>query len=384
MHLLAELRIPDDSPSDFSVDRARILVCEDEGLTVLRLRKVLSRLGYEVVGAARDGEEAVREAYRLRPDVILMDVRMPKVDGIQATERIMQQCPTAVIMLTAFSEPELVQRALAAGASGYLVKPVADDQLRPAITVACGRFAELQRERQVTSTLAESYASQLPRIPGLQIACRYQAASEAAPVGGDFFDFIPLGDDRVGILLGDVCGSGLATAAYTAMARHVVYAFSLEDPTPARVVSRLNRALCSQMPEECPFLTLVYAVLDRQTLALTYVNAGHPSPIVYAPTSGMCRELAATGGVVGAAPEMAYTQASVTLQPGFVLALFTDGVTEARTGEEMLGSEGVAAVVEEHASESANSIVEAILERARRFAGGELHDDVAIVVIRNE
>jgi serine phosphatase RsbU (regulator of sigma subunit) len=408
MVLLSELRIPDDSPSDLTVDRVRILVCEDEGLTVLRLRKVLSHLGYEVVSAARDGEEAVREAHRLRPDVILMDVRMPKLDGIQATERIMQNCPTAVIMLTAFSEPELVLRALAAGASGYLVKPVADDQLRPAITVACGRFAELQRERQVTSTLAESYASQLPRVPGLQIACRYQAASEAAleegqgsvgsarrftgssptaprpPVGGDFFDFIPLGDDRVGILLGDVCGSGLATATYTAMARHVVHAFSLEDPTPARVVSRLNWALCSQMPEECPFLTLVYAVLDRQTLALTYVNAGHPSPVVYEPNAGMCRELAATGGVVGAAPEMAYTQASVTLQPGFVLALFTDGVTEARTGEEMLGSEGVAAVVEEHASKSANSIVEAILERARRFAGGELHDDVAIVVIRNE
>src|SRR5262249_41841991 len=131
-------------------------------------------------------------------------------------------------------------------------------------------------------------------------------------------------------------------------------------------------------------LTLVYGVLDRQMPALTYVNAGHPSPVVYEPNRGVCRELAATGGVVGAAPEMAYTQASVTLQPGFLLALFPDGVTEARTGEEMLGSAGVSSVVEEHASESANSIVEAILERARRFAGGELHDDVAIAVIRNE
>jgi AmiR/NasT family two-component response regulator len=384
MYVLADLRIPDDTSVDLTDDPIRILVCEDEGLTVLRLRKVLSRLGYEVVGAARDGEEAVREAHRLRPDVILMDVRMPKLDGVQATERITQECPTAVIMLTAFSEPELVERALAAGASGYLVKPVADDQLRPAITVARERFNELQREREVTSTLAESYASRVPRIPGLQIACRYQAASEAAPVGGDFFDFVPLGHDRFGILLGDVCGSGLATATYTAMARHVVRAFSVEDPTPSRVVSRLNRALCSQMPEECPFLTLVYAVLDRQTLALTYVNAGHPSSVLYEPNSGVCRELAATGGVVGAAPEMSYTQASVALQPGFVLALFTDGVTEARTGEEMLGSAGVSSIVKEHASESANSIVDAILEGALGFAGGRLHDDVAIVVIRNE
>jgi AmiR/NasT family two-component response regulator len=363
---------------------ARVLVCEDEGLTVLRLRTVLGRLGYEVVGTARDGQEAVREAERLRPDVILMDVHMPKLDGIQATQRIMQECPTAVVMLTAYSEQELVQRALAAGASGYLVKPVADDQLRPAITVACERFTELRQERKIAASLAESFVSQVPQIPGLQIASRYQAASESPRVGGDFFELIPLGQDQVGIVIGDVCGSGITTVAYTAMARHVLRAYSSEDPTPARVVSRLNWALSSQMPDECPFLTLVYGVLDQQALTLNYVNAGHPSPVLYERNTGVCRELAATGGVVGAIPEMIYAQERVALQPGFVLGLFTDGVTEARVEEEMFGSAGVGAVVEEHASESANSIVGAILERARRFAGGEIHDDVAIVVIRSE
>src|SRR5688572_10709948 len=100
--------------------RPRVLICEDEGLTALRLQTTLKNLGYEVVGEARDGEEAVAAAERLQPDAILMDVRMPRLDGIAATERIMNSRPTAIVMITAYSERELVDAALAAGASGYL------------------------------------------------------------------------------------------------------------------------------------------------------------------------------------------------------------------------------------------------------------------------
>src|SRR5262245_55663631 len=144
MFLLAGIWIPDGAPAG---PAARVLICEDEGVTALRLQRVLTALGYHVVGEARDGEAAVRLAQALRPDVILMDVNMPGLDGIEATVRIMQECPTAVVMLTAYSEPAILERALAAGASGYLVKPMVDDQLRPAITVARARFAELRQER---------------------------------------------------------------------------------------------------------------------------------------------------------------------------------------------------------------------------------------------
>lgn len=122
----------------------RVLVCEDEGLTALRLQASLKALGYEVVGGARNGEEAVDLAARLKPDAILMDIRMPLLDGIAATQRIMQERPTAIVMITAFSERELVEAALQAGASGYLVKPVSDEQIEPALRVALSRFAELR------------------------------------------------------------------------------------------------------------------------------------------------------------------------------------------------------------------------------------------------
>jgi response regulator NasT len=120
-----------------------VLVCEDEGLTALRLKKALANLGYEVVGEAKNGEDAVVLAEQLRPDAILMDIRMPKLDGIAATERIMRARPTAIVMITAYSERELVDAALSAGASGYLVKPVSDEQIEPALRVALNRFSEL-------------------------------------------------------------------------------------------------------------------------------------------------------------------------------------------------------------------------------------------------
>ncbi len=136
--------------------RARILVCEDEGLTALRLQTSLKRLGYELIGEARDGEEAVAQAEKLRPEAILMDIRMPKLDGIAATERIMGHRPTAIVMITAYSERELVDAALRAGASGYLVKPVSDEQIEPALQVALSRFGELSDLRGELSDLKEA------------------------------------------------------------------------------------------------------------------------------------------------------------------------------------------------------------------------------------
>jgi AmiR/NasT family two-component response regulator len=99
--------------------RGRVLICEDEGLTSLRLRSSLRKLGYEVVGDAKDGEAAVAAAAELAPDIILMDIRMPKLDGIAATQQIMSRKATAIVMITAHNDRELVQAAMRAGASAY-------------------------------------------------------------------------------------------------------------------------------------------------------------------------------------------------------------------------------------------------------------------------
>lgn len=173
----------DEDDGDFrgTMARARVLICEDEGLTALRLQATLKRLGYEVVGEARDGDEAVTSARRLGPDAILMDVRMPKRDGISATEQIMSERPTAIVMITAYSERELVDAALRAGASGYLVKPVSDEQIEPALQVALSRFGELNDLRGEITDLKEALEARkvVERAKGIMMR-RFQVPEDEA------------------------------------------------------------------------------------------------------------------------------------------------------------------------------------------------------------
>ncbi len=128
----------------------RVVIAEDEALIRLDLAEMLTDEGYDVVGQAADGEEAVRLVEELRPDLAVFDVKMPKLDGISAAERIAGQRIAPVVILTAYSQRELVERAREAGAMAYLVKPFAPSDLVPAVEMAVSRFAELtQLEAEV-------------------------------------------------------------------------------------------------------------------------------------------------------------------------------------------------------------------------------------------
>jgi sigma-B regulation protein RsbU (phosphoserine phosphatase) len=240
----------------------------------------------------------------------------------------------------------------------------------------------LQHEQSVLGTLTESFLPKTPNFPDIQMASLYRPAAEAEQVGGDFVDFIPLDGRRLGVVIGDVCGHGLAAALYTTTARYMLRAYAWESPEPRQVLHRLNQALCHEMDEEGRYITLIYGVLDRASVDFTYADAGHPPPVIYDPTSDRCRRLCVTGGMVGAFPDMKYEQLTVTLAPGSVLALFTDGVTEAAGRHDPREDESLFAVVRPHARESADAIAQALFARARQKAGGEQRDDIAIVVIR--
>src|SRR5207302_8836631 len=102
-----------------------------------------------------------------------------------------------------------------------------------------------------------------------------------AQVGGDYYDFIELGEGRLGVVMGDVCGKGVTAAVFTAMAKYMLRAYAVEDPSPAAVISRLNRSLYNQMSEDCMFVTMVYGVLDTGTGDFTYGRPGPPPPLHY-------------------------------------------------------------------------------------------------------
>jgi len=121
----------------------RVVIAEDEALIRLDLAEMLAEEGYDVVAQASDGEQAVALVAEHRPDVVLMDIKMPRLDGIEAASRIAEQRLAPVVLLTAFSQRELVDRARDAGAMAYLVKPFQKSDLPPAIEMARSRFAEI-------------------------------------------------------------------------------------------------------------------------------------------------------------------------------------------------------------------------------------------------
>ncbi len=137
----------------------RILIAEDETIIRLDLRDLLERAGFDVCAEARDGVEAVELARAERPDVAVLDVKMPRLDGIEAARRILDERPIPVVMVTAYGQEELVSRAVEAGVFGYLVKPFRESDLLPAIRTARARHDELAAVRAEVDSLAEALAA---------------------------------------------------------------------------------------------------------------------------------------------------------------------------------------------------------------------------------
>jgi len=145
---------PTGSEPDAAKPR-RVLVAEDEALIRMDLAEMLREEGYEIVGEAGDGQEAVDLAESLKPDLVIMDVKMPRRDGIDAASEIASKRIAPIVILTAFSQRELVERARDAGAMAYLVKPFNINDLIPAIEVAVSRFAEITALEKEVATLAD-------------------------------------------------------------------------------------------------------------------------------------------------------------------------------------------------------------------------------------
>jgi AmiR/NasT family two-component response regulator len=150
--------------------RVRVLIVDDDFLVVEAIQEILERIGHVVVGKAADGRQAVEVTQSLRPDVVLMDIKMPEMDGLEAARQIQGRCPTPVVLLTAHETPELVEQASAAGIGAYLVKPPQARAMWRAITIAMARFGDLMELHRLNAELQDALA-QVKTLSGLLPMC---------------------------------------------------------------------------------------------------------------------------------------------------------------------------------------------------------------------
>lgn len=189
-----------------------------------------------------------------------------------------------------------------------------------------------ERQRRVSRSLqAGLLSTEMPTLEGFEIAAVYEPASGEADVGGDFFDVFPVGDDKYGVVVGDVSGKGAEAAARTAMAKYMLRAFTVRNPTPASALYYLNNALAKDL-EADRFATMVYGVFDVNTRGWTIARGGHPPPLVFRIATGKVDAYEdIEGSILGAFPDMEFEEASFSLEAGDVLLLYTDGLIEARS-----------------------------------------------------
>ena len=246
--------------------------------------------------------------------------------------------------------------------------------------VAIENARSYEHQREIASIMQQSF---LPRerlrIPGLEAGHLYVPASEQ--VGGDYYDFQRMGPHRASFVLGDVSGKGIRAATFTAMGKYVLRAYAFEDPSPDTVLSRMNNLLATQI-EPGTFITLFYGVLDLERMEVSYANAGHPDGLIYCPRSSQFTHLASTGMMVGAVPNETFESRSVGVAPGDVLVLYTDGVVEARRGNDLFGIDRLMATIRENASLPATDLARAIYDQTTRFQGSAMADDTCIIVLR--
>ena len=239
--------------------------------------------------------------------------------------------------------------------------------------------AAFQREHEIAETFQQALLMQPPPIPGMDVGVCYRAATEAARVGGDFYDVVRLGPNRLMVVVGDVCGKSLPAAAQSAVVRYMLRAYAQEE-SPGQALSRLNATVLSQMPGE-PFVTLVVAYIDVARHMLEYAVAGHPRPIVLAGHGAF--PLSDDGGVpIGIFSGAVYATQRAILPEDSTVVLYTDGMIEARRERKLFGERRLAEAVMDGLALTAQDQADSLLATVRDYAEGVLADDCAVVVIR--
>jgi sigma-B regulation protein RsbU (phosphoserine phosphatase) len=390
----------------------RIVVADDEADMRDYFRKVLPRLGHAVVAAAETGTELVERCRALKPDLVLTDIKMPDMDGIEAARALSEQ-RVPVILVSAFDDPELVRRAEADNIMGYLVKPIKQTDLGPVIALATWRrrmeeelrhakeaaeraYAHIRRDVQIAARLQRALLpAGLPEVEGIRFGWEYRPCAQLA---GDGLNVFWLDDHHLGLYLLDVCGHGMAAALLSVTLARLLSPLlnqstllrvpdrdgkSHELVRPAEVAAQLNQWLIAN-PTGDQYFTMIYGILDVRTRQLRYLSAGHPGPMLV-PAAGEPKRLQVPGFPIGMVPDADYRDSTLDLQPGDRLFLFSDGITEAvNSAGEPFGAERLRELLRKSRGTTLDAAGGQILDEVLAWSLNSPDDDLSILALAIE
>jgi serine phosphatase RsbU (regulator of sigma subunit)/uncharacterized protein YigA (DUF484 family) len=237
-----------------------------------------------------------------------------------------------------------------------------------------------QQQKDFADTMQRSLLPRTrPQVEGLEVGHVYESPARV-DVGGDVYDFLQLDDHRLAVVLGDVAGHGIAATADMALAKFAFRSLAREHPEPGDFLASVNEVVVGET-EPGKFITMTYVTLDLERGVVACANAGHPPPRLVS-ADGAVVPLAASGLALGIESGQAYPEVSERFDPGSTVVLYTDGLLEARRGDELYGVERLDRFLAEHRARPAQEVAAALLADCRSFADGELTDDCAVVVAR--
>ncbi|HEY8316410.1 MAG TPA: GAF domain-containing SpoIIE family protein phosphatase [Gaiellaceae bacterium] len=263
--------------------------------------------------------------------------------------------------------------------------PITGDTVEAALAIAGQAALAIdnarlyQQQKEFADTMQRSLLPrERPTVPGLEVGEVYESSARV-DVGGDIYDFVELADGRLAVVLGDVTGHGVEATADMAMAKFVFRSLAREHPEPGDFLAFANDVVVDEIAQG-KFITMTYVAVDAAKGEVACANAGHPPPRLVLP-DGTVRGLDATGIVLGIDSGQTFDEVRTDLPVGSTIVLYTDGVVEARSGGELYGTERLDALLARERGLPPAELARAVTEDARSHAGGELSDDLAVVVI---
>lgn len=369
-----------------------ILVVDDTPLNIGVITGALKDT-YRTKVATSGAKALTIAAANEKPDLILLDVMMPEMDGYEVCRRLKADPTTReipVIFLTAQIEAEDETRGFQVGAVDYIHKPFSQAVVKARVHThlvlretrekLAQRLLAIQKELETARLIQQSILPETtPQIDGLDIAARYVPM---ASVAGDFYDFVVVDKKHVGILIADVSGHGMPAALIASMLKIALAAQSAHANDPARVLQGLNQALCGKFQHH--YVTAAYVFVDMDQRTLTYAGAGHPPLLMWGAASPSVRDVTENGLFLGKFPFATYSSLEVPLVPGDRGLLYTDGISEANNpqGAEF-GTERLRQFLDAERNGSASQLADRLLEELGRWSargqGADLDDDITMV-----